>query len=74
MNRSSITIEIRFRREDGQEMNDLVQVPFPPVPGDLIRMNGADYEVIGRRIDVDYQRAVFFLERILTGDEPDNLQ
>jgi len=55
-------------------MNDLVQVPFPPVPGDLIRMNGADYEVIGRRIDVDYQRAVFFLERILTGDEPDNLQ
>ena len=60
----SKTIEIRYRRDDGQDTNELVQVPFPPVPGDLIRMNGTDYEVVGRRIDVDYQRAVFFLEEI----------
>lgn len=70
----SKTILIQYRRDDGQETNEMIQVPFYPAPGDLIRLNGAEYEVNSRMIDADYRRAVFFLERIPVDDESDNLQ
>lgn len=70
----SKTIEIRYRRENGQAVNELVQVPFYPAPGDLLRLNGREYEVTGRMIDVDHSRSAFFLEQICNHEEQSDLQ